>query len=154
MERNTADITFKPQVGFGKILFSFQEDDIIKVLGQPDEKFIDTFDENEYSVHLDYEKLGIYTGIYYENGKFDYLSIFSEDIILDDVRFSTLTKSKIISFLKEYHVKNNIKLKYEYQYDKDVNEENYFYENIGLTIWFENNKISNICVAQVIDKEQ
>ncbi|MDL2262453.1 hypothetical protein LJC11_03005 [Bacteroidales bacterium OttesenSCG-928-I21] len=150
MEKQGKDINiiFKPQIGLGNILFSFQENDIIKMLGTPDERKIDVFNLSESAIYLYYDEIKIHLSIYYENGKFDHLSIGTEDIVLDSVRFSSSTKDEIIKFIANYHYKNKIHYLCEYTYAENINEEEYFFENIGLTIWFEENTISDICVQK------
>jgi hypothetical protein len=46
------NIVYTPQIGLGRILFSFQENDIVKVLEIPDERVVDIFDSSEYVIYL------------------------------------------------------------------------------------------------------
>jgi len=149
LEDKDINIIFKPQIGLGKILFSFQEEDIITLLGIPEEKEIDVFNDLEYAIHLYYHRFKIYPSIYYENNKFDYLSISTEDLILDNIKFSTLKKKEILKFIEDYHKSHEIVFSMEKEYDKIVNEYFYNYENIGLSIWFEDSLISDICVQKI-----
>jgi hypothetical protein len=148
MESKDKDINiiFKPQISLGYISFSFLENDIVEALGTPDEREIDAFNSSEYAIYLYYYNKKVYPSLYFENGNFDYLSINTDDIILDDVKFSTLTKNEILKFIKDYHCKNKLQYLCKYEYEEDVSEEYYYFENIGLTIWFEEDSISDICV--------
>ena len=76
LEDKDINIIFRPQIGLGKILFSFQEEDIIALLDIPEERNIDNFNDSEYALYLEYWNLNISPSIYYENDKFNYLSIF------------------------------------------------------------------------------
>lgn len=145
---NDINIIFRPQIGLGKILFSFQEEDIITLLGVPEEREIDIFNDMEYAVRLFYYRLKIYLSAYYENNKFDYLSASTNDLILDNVKFSTLKKREILKFIENYHNVHKITFLMEKEYHKEVNEYYYHYESIGLSIWFENSLISDICVQK------
>jgi hypothetical protein len=144
------NIVYTPQIGLGRILFSFQENDIVKVLGTPDEREVDIFDSSEYAIYLYYYKIKIYPSLYFENSNFDYLSIFTSDLILDNVKFSTLKKREILKFIKNYHEIYNIRFLMKKEYDEKVNEHYYSYRNIGLSIWFEGDLISDICVQKSI----
>jgi hypothetical protein len=144
------NIIFKPQIGLGRILFSFQENDIVKVLGTPDERKVDIFDSSEYAIYLYYYKIKIHPSLYFENNNFDYLSIFTSDIIVDNVKFSTLKKREVLKFIQDYHKINNIRFLMKKEYDEKVNEYFYDYRNIGLSIWFEGDSISDICVQKSI----
>jgi hypothetical protein len=128
------------------MLFSFQESDITKILGIPDEREIDTFNSSEYAIYLYYYKIEVYPSLYFENGNLDYLTINTNDLILDNVKLSTLTKNEILKFIEEYHYKNKLQYLCKYAYEKDVNEEYYRLANLGLSIWFEEDFISDICV--------
>ena len=148
MESKDNNLFFYPGIKLGKLSLSFQEKDIIKILGNPEEQNIDRFNDFEYAVHLYYWDLGIYPSIYYKNESFEYLHIHSGDIILDNVKFSTLKKSEVLSLIKNYHFKNKLQYSCEDAYDEDVDEECYYFEKIGLTIWFEKDLMSNVCVQR------
>lgn len=53
-----------------------------------------------------------------------------------------------MKFIKNYHEIHNIRFIMEKEFDEKVNEYYYHYENIGLSIWFEDGLITNICVAK------
>ncbi|GAB6120958.1 hypothetical protein [Dysgonomonas termitidis] len=140
---------FKPQIGLGKVLFSFnKEEDILKILGTSAERSIDIFSKEEFAIYLDYWNLSIFVSLYFENSFFDRLSIHTQNIILDNFCFSHHNQSEILSFIREYH--NTYKLDFieKIEFDKNTEETWYFYENLGLTIWFDKNGISDICVQK------
>lgn len=147
IQEHDVNIIFYPEKGLGKIDFSFGEKEIISILGEPENRAIGTYlEENEYTVYLRYFSLGISLYLNFENDKLDYLSISSEDLILDNVQFSSLRKKGLIRFIQHYCIEHKLDEKYEKKSDND--EEWYFFEGIGLTIWFEkrNGKMSDICV--------
>jgi len=144
------DLIFTPQVGLGKIMFSFDQVNIESILGTPEEKNAETFSENEYVLRLYYKKFRLAFSIYFENEKFDYLSIFTNDIILDGFCFSKHKMKKILSFIKQYHEKNGIFFLEKRIYDEDTEETYFIYDNIGLTIWFYKKEISDICVQKTL----
>jgi hypothetical protein len=149
MEEKDKDINivFRPQVGFGKILFSFNEEkEILNVLGTFTERSIDIFNEDEYAIYLDYWNISI--SLYYEYSKFDYLSIHTQDIVLEEFRFSEHEKRDILSFIKKYHDKHHLGFVEDIDYNKNTKEICYYYRNIGLTIWFDKNGISGINVQK------
>jgi hypothetical protein len=150
IEGRDINIIFKPQVGLGNILFSFQEREIINVLGIPDKKEIDNLTDTGYAIYLYYNQQGISPSIYYENEAFESLHISTDDLILNNVKFSTLTKDEIVKCIEDYHCKNKLQYLCKYIYEKEVNEDYYYFKNIGLTIWFEGDLISDICVQKSI----
>jgi len=146
---NDTDIIFNPQIGVGNVLFSFEKKDIIKVLGNPKEEKIDIFNENEIVIYLFYGKNGINNvSLYYENNILDYLTIFVEDIILNGFRFSSFNKIITLEFVQKYHFENHVEYLCTFSYDEITEEECYYFENIGLTIWYEKDLISDICVQK------
>lgn len=120
---------------------------IICILEEPEKQEVDTdLGENEYTVYLLYFSLDISPTLHFKNGKLDYLSIFSKDLILDNVQFSSLRKKELIRFIQHYCIKHKLDEKYEKKSDND--EEWYFFEGIELTIWLEkrDGKKSDACV--------
>jgi hypothetical protein len=149
MEEKDKDINivFKPQIGFGEVLFSFnKEEDVLKILGTSAERSVDIFNDEEYAIYLDYWNLDISVSLYFENNRFDYLSIHTQDVILDGFCFSLHNQTEILSFIKEYH--NVYKLDFVEKIEdiESVEEICYTYDTIGLTIWFDKIGISGICV--------
>lgn len=143
------NLVFHPQVGLGKIDFSFNEKDIITLLGEPEDQDIDSdLGANCYSITLWYFSLGISPKVYYENNELDYLSISSDDLLIENTLFSTLSKSRLLFFIKSYCKRNNFNSTYKKTVD-DIRE-CYYFEGIGLTIWFEKGKISNIIVESTL----
>ncbi len=141
------NIIFTPQVGFGKILFSFsKEEDVLKVLDTSHEREIYAFNDNEYVIYLDYLDINISVSLYFENKVFDHLSIHTPDAILDNFQFSRHSQSEILTYIKEYHSIYKLDFAKKEEYDKDVDETCFTFDNIGLTIWFDGKGISDICV--------
>jgi len=153
VEHRIIDITFYPFKGLGQILFSSSEEDVIKLLGEPDEKE-DILDEESRVVLYYYEtRPGIDCLFHYESGKFDHLSIFTQNAVLDGFDIASATKDMVFDFIKEYHKTNNIEFKSEISRAEDVNEDYYQFDNIGLTIWYDGEFVSEICIQKPKEKE-
>ena len=92
--------------------------------------------------------MSISVNLYFEENKFDYLSIHAQNIILENFGFTAHDQNEILSFIKEYH--NIYKLDFieKIESDEDIEETWYFYEKLGLTIWFDKNGISDICLQK------
>ena len=145
------DFNFTPQKGVGKILFSFNEKDVLKILGTPTERSVDVFFDNEYAIYLDYYNSydsHLSVNLYFENNILDYLSIYTNDIILDNFQFSLYHQDEILSFIKKYHDVHKLDFVEKEEYNKNTKEIFYDYDNIGLAIWFDKSGISGICVQK------
>lgn len=142
------NLIFYPQVKLGKIYFSYQEKDIIEVLGKPSLKEKDDdYSDNSYVIRLVYSKLNISFFLHFEEYKFNYLSIHTDDLIIDKVKLSLfLSKIKLIKYIEMYCEKNGITR--QCSKTKSINEECYTFNKLGLTIWFEQGEISDICVQK------
>lgn len=152
------DITFHPNEKVGKVRFSFKEEDVVTVLGSPSEREIFYYntpisedekktispDPIQYSVNLFYPEYAIFVG--YADDKFQGTSVHIDDLILDGQQLSKMYKEDVIDFIENYHQKNNIPLQCQVSYAESVNEECYEYDNLGLTLWYINESISDICV--------
>lgn len=149
IELNKA-IQFYPSKGLGIIEFSFDEDDIINALGQPDEIDEDTISDTESVVSLSYYDLGLDFFIeYLEDDRI--LSIHSDDIIIEGEHLVYMEKDKMVDLLKSYHDKNNLEFQYEKFYEDDSEEEVHYFDSIGLTIWYIDDSITDICVQDPDD---
>lgn len=149
---------FKPFQGLGKISFSSDENDIVSILGKPQEReiyYYNTPAENDegldissepiqYTVNLYYSSFAIFIG--YEDNRFQGTSIHLNDLILDGHRFSEMYKEDVLDFLVNYHSKNKLRFICQTSYAENTDEECYEYDNLGLTIWYVGNTISNVCV--------
>lgn len=142
------DLTFIPQVGFGEILFSFNEDQVLHILGDSAERNIDYFNTNEYALYLDYWDYNIFISLHFENSTLERLSIHTQNIILDDFCFSHHNQSEILSFIRRYHYTHNLNFTETVEFNEEVKETCYIYNRIGLTIWFDENGISDICLQK------
>lgn len=148
-DRDNNLFIFRPQIGLGDVLFSFdKEDEVSKILGDSAERSIDTFNDNEYVIHLDYWNLDVFISLYFENKVFDRLSIHTQDVILNGFRFSLHNQTEILSFIKEYHNTHKLDFIEIIEDMESVEEICYTYDTIGLTIWFDENGISDICVQK------
>lgn len=142
------DSNFYPNRGLGNISFNFQEDDILKIMGYPEERVIYNYSENDSAICLFYNKKGVIFWIHYDGLFFDYLSINVDDIILDGIKFSILTKLDILKYIKKYHIKHEYDYLCEKEFNEEFNEELYHFENIGLSIWFKKEHISDISIKK------
>ena len=130
---------FIPNIGYGNILFSYSKEVIISILGKPIEDQIDQDVNILYYPNLT---------LFFHYGDDAYLSIHLKDIILSDIKFSLFTKENLIDFVKKYHLLKNIQYDFEHLNADDI-EDSYYFKNLGLTIWFESNEISDICLHEI-----
>ena len=138
-------IKFYPFKGLGSVEFSFDEDEIIDVLGQPDEIDEDIVNDSDSVVSLSYYDYGLDIFIEYFDGE-KVLSIHSDDIIIDGENLAFLEKDQMLKFMKDFHMKNDLEFLHEKLIEEDTDEEIHYFDSIGLTIWYIEEDISDICV--------
>jgi len=152
------DITFHPHKKLGKVGFSFTEEDVLTVLGWPAEREIYYYntpasdDEKktispepiQYSINLFYPDFAIFIG--YADNKFQGTSVHVNDLMLDGYRLSEMSKEDVLDFIENYHNRNGLPFQCQISYAEAFNEECYEYDNLGLTLWYVDNTISDICV--------
>lgn len=136
-------ISFKINKGINNILFSNTEDEILSILGNP---ISQEYDKDADSKRFYYENFLIV--FHYEKGMIDYLSIHLKSLFLNGTDISSLQKEKLIDFLRNIYKENESP--YQYEYIEDDIEESYFFEGIGLTVWYEDNNVSDICVHEIM----
>lgn len=155
---NDQDITFHPHQKLGKVGFSFKEEDVLTVLGWPAEREIYYYNTPiseaekitispepiQYSINLFYPGLAIFIG--YADNQFQGTSVHVNDLILDGHRLSKMYKEDVLDLLENYHHKNGLPFQCQISYSEAFNEECYEYDNLGLTLWYIDDIISDICV--------
>jgi len=144
---------FKIGWGFGNIPFDATESEVLNLLGEPDKIERDVYvNENEdikdETVDYYYDKIGLSFKFFYFNNELDEMAIFTNKLIYNDENWFSLSKRTILKTIKEIYKERN--LVYSYKIEKyniyDLKIDNYGFDAIGLTIWFENNKLDDLCI--------
>lgn len=149
MNLSTSNLIFRPNIGLGTIRFSDTRRSVKKALGAPKTQEQYDYGGNSHSLIYHYDQLGIIIYFRHQGKKYEGLSIHANDIFFQETWLSTNTKAAIIALLRTYHKQHQMEFKYTMTEDFSVNEQEYFFEKIGLTIWFERGKISDIALGQV-----
>ncbi|MFV0531072.1 MAG: hypothetical protein ACK5MD_06500 [Flavobacteriales bacterium] len=142
------DLIFKPNIGIGKIRFIHNTSDIISLYGRAEE--MDIHNETEcvaYEYFSNITRLSVF--FHYDNGKLDYTSIHTEKLIVNNVEISNMNREELLSHIKDFHKSLNVE--YQEQFEDNDLDISHSFDNIGLTVWFEDNKISDICVNPVFE---
>ncbi len=149
------DYIFKIGQKFGTIPLNIADKDINKILGKPDNFHTETGVEC-YTSNYQYLKQGLDISFIHFD-KFDNeLQIQTNKIIFNNKNLYSLQKNKILSIIEKEHKLRKIKYKFEHQkyefYDAE-SEEEYEFEQIGLTLWFIKNNLCNVCVSSLSKNE-
>lgn len=138
---------FIPNIGISKLKFLDNELIIKEKIGIPNHERIDVNDSEDYTINLFYESLGIYCFIHYENSTFSYTSFHLKNLFINNIHLNNTTQKECLDFLKDYHTK--LSIEYIVDVKGDDIEKVFFFENIGLTIWFSEFEISDISIEPV-----
>jgi hypothetical protein len=136
--------TFVPNKGMGKISFTSTEEEIVTILGKPETREVIEEGDGFHSVELYFDQQDISVFLHYDGKDFEYLSIHSNNLLFNGIDFSKENKTTIVDNIEAYYAANKIKM--DLAIEKDLPEYVYTYDNIGLTIWFENEAIVDISV--------
>ena len=136
---------FKIGDGFADIKFDYTHNQIINTLGKPNKIY-----NEDVLFALEYDKLGLYFSYNKHNNKLSELDIFTEKISYLNKNWYSLKKRNLLNEIKNIY--KNKKLKYKFSYDKyeELKDEQYNFHEIGVTLFFENNKLYNVCLAKPI----
>jgi len=131
--------------GLGKLYFDFSEKEIFKLLGKPSKIEVDIdIPRIEETKRFFYYNEGIMISISMYDGNPELIKIFPQKILLNGVNLFDLRKKKFLTFIKDFHISNKIEFFFE---ESNLYEEiQIFYFNIGLTVWFLDEKVSDICI--------
>ncbi len=136
--------TFVPNKGMGNISFTSTEEEIVAILGKPETREVIDEGDGFHSVELYFDQQDISVFLHYDGKDFEYLSIHSNNLLFNGIDFRKENKTTIVDNIEAYYAANKIKM--DLKIEKDLPEYVYTYDNIGLTIWFENEEIVDISV--------
>ena len=117
----------------------------IDTFGKPVEIMIDYFKENEYSESFIYSNGILVDFSYYDNILDNYKIFSAKYFYLGKINLYSLPIKNIFKILYNLHTD----IKTEYSYDKDCLNKSYYFYNIGLTLWEENNYLTDVCVESL-----
>ncbi len=147
----TIDYTLNIAQGLGRLNFNATEQDVINWLGVPEK----TEKDLPGTVDYFYNNKGIHiTFFYFENdhktGKplLDDLQIRSDKVIYNGKNLYELQKTELLNLVKQIHKQQNAKYEFDYELhelDEDDHEE-YSFDNIGLRLWFDREKLDDVCI--------
>ncbi len=140
------DYNFKIGVGLGKIKFEYSKNQVLKILGKPD-KIID----DEYFLSFKYYELGLFIDYEKEQDKLTDLNIHTTYFLYRGKDWFRYNKKNIIKEIKKIYKSKKIKFDYMSSNIDILNEEQYDFDEIGITLFFKKNKLSNVCVSKPLD---
>lgn len=115
-------------------------------MGKADFKNKD-IDNDYFTIHISYKKYGIDCFVHYENSGFFYTSFHLKDLLIDNIQIASLGKEDYILVLKKFHLKNSKEFVIDEKTDSE--EVTFYFENLGLTIWYSNDGLSDISIEPI-----
>lgn len=132
--------------GLGPLSFKHNKENIIEILGKPNQDDFVSYESDDYSETIRYKDIGISICFRYFDNKYDSCEFFTNDLIVEDFNLKTLKKKELLSLIESFHKKN--KRNYILKYEKGNIDEYYFFPSIGITFWWINNQISEFCISE------
>jgi len=142
---------FKVGSGLDNLTFDTTESDALKLLGNPDKIEREVY-ENAYesikdeTVRFYYKSSGLKLKFNYFDNEYDGLTISTNKLIYNSEDWFSLSKRKVIKIIKEIHQERNLVYVFEKEKYKNSETEEYNFNAIGLTIWFEDNRVDDLCI--------
>ena len=145
------DYTFKIGKSLGKINLNYNDKDIVKLLGEPDN--IEKKNGAKcYTNTLIYNKVGIRFIIDFD--EFAYpkyeIAVMTEKLKFDNKLWNNLSKKEIIQIIKKEYKKRKIKYECEIELHdySDNNFEEYIFDKLGVTLYFKENKFDGAYIIK------
>lgn len=142
----------KPFLG---INFTDTQKTVIEKLGCPDWKYkdMDSYIDSMYSITYYYDNDNIRIIFHYENDKYDDTSIFVLKFCINKKNLFSLKKKGILKLLSKYSniVPEEALDKNDVYIENDILYEYYFFKDINLTLWFENECLDEVCIGPSFD---
>ncbi len=130
---------------FGGIYFNYSVDKIVKMLGEPDSKYNDNI-----SMYLEYEKLGIYVSYEKENKKWTDLGIQTTKLLYEGKKWHKYNKNELLKIIKKIYKKRNYIFDFDITEIEYTEEKQYTFYEIGIALFFQKNKLKSIDVSMPI----
>lgn len=143
--KNIKQFVFVPRKTFNGIFFNSSIEAVLKKIGKPDKIFIDkNTSQNEISKSYYFQKTNI-TINYQKFGNVEEpLTFHSNTVYFENTNLFLLNKTELFEVVKKYFVDNNLNFDFN---ETNLDDELQFdFTEIGLTIWFQNNIITDICL--------
>ncbi len=118
---------------------------ITNLLGVPDK----IIDDKEF-ISLQYNNLGLLIDYESENDQLIDLNIYTKTFLYENKNWFQFNKNDLLQTVRNIY--NKMNLEYDLNYNKinSLNEEQYDFDDIGITLFFNENKLSNVCVSKPI----
>lgn len=138
---------FEPGKRLGNIFFNASQEEIMNILGQPIE-IIHEDGEECNTTDMDYSLFGIKISIIRFDNFGSFIQIQTDKLIYNGLNWYDLSKLKLLNIIKrmyeEYNIEYNFKLE-KTDFEEFI-EEQYDFNEIGVTLWFVDNNLDNLCV--------
>jgi len=148
---------YKPGISFSDIPFTCNEERIIEILGEPDRKCIEYFNRTPNNEHKDieytYKKHKLVVSFTYYNELFDNVDIKCEKVFIENINIFDLKKDDVFNLISKY-----TKITPEDAFDHEISakgieegdlmDEGYYFKDICLTLWFEEDYLNDICMSK------
>ncbi len=129
--------------GLGSIQFDFRKKEILNVLGKP-EKII----RDDDFVSLKYPNFGLFFDFEKEKNKLIDLNIHTTKISYKNKNWFNCNKTDLFEIIKDIYKTENVKFDYSYSKIKVINEEQFDFDEIGVTLFFKKNKLTNVALSK------
>ena len=117
----------------------------LKQLGKP----IRTYKDN-FGMSLFYDNIGLILSYEKENQKWTDLGIQTEKLIYEGENWYDYKKKELINIIKKIYQKKNFLFDFDITEIKCTNEKQYDFYEIGATLFFQNNKLTNVIISKPI----
>ncbi len=140
----------------GVLKFNYTKQQVISILGEPDfvNKYIDEpmlYDDELSNEYLEYDELGLSISFCFDDdNQYTGLCISTKKIVLGNQDLYLLSKKEIIDTMKAIY--KEYKIKYKCEYEKiefeEFTSEEYIYDELGITLFFNDGVLNNVYVQK------
>ncbi len=140
-------INYNFEIGksFAGINFDLPIEKAIKQLGKP----IKTY-KDEIGTSLLYDNIGIILSYTKNKEKWSDIGIQTDKLIYEGKNWYNYSKKELIQIIKEIYKKNNYDLDFDLTKIDYFDEEQYDFYSIGVALFFNKNRLTNIALSRPI----
>lgn len=141
------DYNFNKNEPFQGLGFNVTEIEVIDILGIPESRVRYDDSPGEYQQWYNYDNDTVSIIFHYENFELDYITYHTSCLYINGKNLFDLEKQEILEMMlliSYYSLENAFD---ESREEYDILYESYYFKDVGLTLWFEDDDLDDVCIS-------
>lgn len=142
------DYNFGKDNDFLGLGFHITESDVLNKLGLPPKQIQYNDTLGEYQVWYNYDDDIVSIIFHYENFTLDYVTFHTSCLYVEGENIFTKGKTEVLKIIESISCYPREKALDDSYTENDILYESFYFEDIGLTLWFENEDLNDVSIQE------